>query len=1141
MKRFHYLIWLCLIPLILSPLTQTPTLSSAGDGVVFVDSGQNLGNEFSTDVSLGDLDGDGDQDAFVTNGAADQNQVWLNQGGQQGGTEGIFEDSGQPLSNLSQRGLALGDLDGDTDLDAFVVRGIVGDSLQVWINQGGTQGGTPGIFQQNAFTVDDDLGTNVILGDVDGDTDLDAYVSRIFDTDRLFLNDGSGLFSDSGQILEAGDASGAGLADLDGDGDLDLFVAVQNGANTIWINQGGAQGGSEGVFADSGQMLGGDLSLNVALGDLDNDMDIDAFVANSAENVVWINQGGAQGGKPGTFEFNGQLLGVGSSTDVKLADLDGDNDLDAFVSNFGTNTVWVNQGGEQGGAIGHFVDSGLALGMATSTAVSLADVDGDGDSDAFVSNSGPAPNKVYLNTGGTPLPPLNPVGWQMETVDTRGLTGLYSSIALDNNDRPHIAFVTQYNRSSGVYAGLRYGRWDGIRWQNTTIDEAAYFSPNLELRLDSRGYPHLLYQAGSSNNQQLIYAYWDGAAWQTDAFTEETDAELSLALDTQNQPHIVYILNEETNTELRYAFKSQGSWQTEILETASETRWEDLSLALDSNDRPHLGFFDNDPSLLNYAHNNGSGWQIETVDDDIVGIYPTLSLAVDGNNRPHIAYTRRDNVLGYAQWNGLSWQLQSILTAPFPSNFTSNVSLAFDSTDNPHIAYAYDEDDTIVSLRYLYGDGSQWQNETLDSSGAGHNNDIALDSNGRPHISYFKRGYGDLRYIKTGPTWQIRTVPDPGQTQAIDIQMAAGSPYLSYHNVDSTLFNITHWDTDWRINPLTGISSPITDASLHFTPNDRHLSFYDADNQRLMHVDLEATPAPLIRVVDNEGDVGRYNRLVIEGGPTRIAYWDETNRRLKMAFYQPATESFETVPNTLQPTLADGSGFLSATPLANRNAGVTYWDAANQALRYAVWHQDSETWIGDELVDASVGPFNALQTDTLDGYPVIAYYAADNDAILLAYRDESGWQTETAVSNAGNVTSIDLALGFGSRQFPRISYTTTGDSRFAAKQNGSWQVERISQSTPPTAAVALTLDNRPHLAYPTTGDGLQYIFRTATLDIWTRIAAEAGPELAGVINSELAQTNNLQDFVGLSFDEWAAVIGVAPPERTLYLPLLSTP
>jgi len=173
-------------------------------------------------VALGDVDGDADLDALVSF-VENPDRVWLNDG------RGAFADSGQALSGESGWGrAALGDIDGDGDLDAFISNSVSGNAI--WFNAGGAQGGTPGVFANSGQELG--KGSYATLGDIDGDGDLDALTCQ-----GVWLNGGDGTFRDAGTEFDVPGCGGVWLGDVDGDGDLDALVASRQKDNELWLNE----------------------------------------------------------------------------------------------------------------------------------------------------------------------------------------------------------------------------------------------------------------------------------------------------------------------------------------------------------------------------------------------------------------------------------------------------------------------------------------------------------------------------------------------------------------------------------------------------------------------------------------------------------------------------------------------------------------------------------------------------------------------------------------------------------------------------------------------------------------------------------------------------------------------------------------
>ncbi len=269
---------------------------------------------------------------------------------------GIFPQT-QTVANAPSGAtcLAKGDLDGDGAID-LVVGGANGatvlhnnGSLTFTTSQTVSTGGVSKVA----------LGSLGFAGAITGR--LDLVLVKADGAVEIWKNGGAATFTLAATLSGVG-AKAIGLADFNGDGALDLFIATA-GADQVWLNNG------SGAFTDSLQRLGTGAGVDVAVGDLNNDNNLDVVVANGAGNLeVWLNNGA------GVFS-TASFSGVGSPADrVFLADADKNGSLDVVTARNGQSLVlWIN-GGANGFAPQYI--NGSDGGQASWTCV--GDLDGDG-------------------------------------------------------------------------------------------------------------------------------------------------------------------------------------------------------------------------------------------------------------------------------------------------------------------------------------------------------------------------------------------------------------------------------------------------------------------------------------------------------------------------------------------------------------------------------------------------------------------------------------------------------------------------------------------------------------------------------------------------------------------------------------------
>lgn len=324
-------------------------------------------------------------------------------------------------------GVAVADVNGDGWDDIYLVNGQDWSEQpgehqprnQLFLNQG--DGSFKDATEETGLG-DTGFGTGAFFADVDRDGDLDCYLTN-YGPNQLYINDGKGRFSpvpNAGGAQNEGWSTGAAFADINGDGFLDLYVAqyayfskeraekkgkfssiqgemaflgpseFEPAQDNLFISNG------DGTFRDETQKRGinafsAGRAFSVCFTDLDNDGDLDLYVANDTSmNNLYENMG------DGYFEDISLIAGVGLSENgeeqggmgLAVQDIDGDLDLDIVVTNYQDEYIILYR--NEGGML--FSDASYVTGVwegstnKVSFGVSLEDFDNDSWPDIFVAN-----------------------------------------------------------------------------------------------------------------------------------------------------------------------------------------------------------------------------------------------------------------------------------------------------------------------------------------------------------------------------------------------------------------------------------------------------------------------------------------------------------------------------------------------------------------------------------------------------------------------------------------------------------------------------------------------------------------------------------------------------------------------------------
>jgi hypothetical protein len=232
-------------------------------------------------------------------------------------------------------------------------------------------------------------------GDLNGDGKLDLAAGNELDsTVSVFLNSGTGTFTRVAPVFPTGEyPTGGTIADFNRDGRFDVITADYHG-NSVTVLLGDGTG-TLAPRASYATVAGAETS-NLAIGDLNNDNNLDVVATNPQDHSVSVFLGQASGVLQAGVTLSVGVVGSSEPFSAAIGDFDDNGNADLAIADNRSTTIIVRLGNGDGT---FQPEAAYAIGGGPAFIVTTGDMNLDGNLDILSANRNTSDVSVLLGRG----------------------------------------------------------------------------------------------------------------------------------------------------------------------------------------------------------------------------------------------------------------------------------------------------------------------------------------------------------------------------------------------------------------------------------------------------------------------------------------------------------------------------------------------------------------------------------------------------------------------------------------------------------------------------------------------------------------------------------------------------------------------